>query len=104
MTAPEVVTLGETMALLCNPRVGPLRHAYTLDLSCAGAESNVAIGLTRLGHRAAWIGRVGDDEFGVMVRRTLAAEGVDTRAVVVDPAAATGLMVKSRRTSALTRV
>ncbi|HKT00534.1 MAG TPA: sugar kinase [Rugosimonospora sp.] len=104
MTQPVAVTLGETMALLGNPRVGPLRHAYTLELSCGGAESNMAIGLSRLGHRVAWIGRVGDDEFGAMVRRTLAAEGVDTRAVVVDPAAPTGLMVKSRRTSALTRV
>jgi 2-dehydro-3-deoxygluconokinase len=100
---PVVVTLGETMALLCNPRVGPLRHAYTLELSCAGAESNMAIGLSRLGHRAAWIGRVGDDEFGILVRRTLVAEGVDARAVV-DPAAPTGLMVKSRRTNAVTRV
>lgn len=101
---PEVITLGETMALLCSPRVGPLRHAYSLDLSCGGAESNMAIGLSRLGHRVAWVGRVGDDEFGALVRRTLAAEGIDTRAVVVDPAAATGLMVKSRRTNALTRV
>ncbi len=96
---PEVITLGETMALLCSPRVGPLRHAYSLDLSCGGAESNMAIGLSRLGHRVAWVGRVGDDEFGALVRRTLAAEGIDTRAVVVDPAAATGLMVKSRRTN-----
>jgi 2-dehydro-3-deoxygluconokinase len=104
VSEPVVVTLGETMALLCNPRVGPLRHAYSLELSCGGAESNMAIGLSRLGHRAGWIGRVGDDEFGLLVRRTLVAEGVDTRAVVVDPVAATGLMIKSRRTEALTRV
>jgi 2-dehydro-3-deoxygluconokinase len=103
VSEPVAVTLGETMALLCNPRVGPLRHAYSLELSCGGAESNMAIGLSRLGHRTAWIGRVGDDEFGLLVRRALVAEGVDTRAVV-DPVAATGLMVKSRRTNALTRV
>ncbi|MBO0868597.1 MAG: sugar kinase [Micromonosporaceae bacterium] len=104
MTVPDVVTIGETMALLSNPRVGPLRHATSLDLSCAGAESNLAIGLSRLGHTVCWIGRVGADEFGALVRRTLVAEGVDVRSVVVDPDAATGLMVRSRRTDALTRV
>jgi 2-dehydro-3-deoxygluconokinase len=104
MTVPDVITLGETMALLSNPRVGPLRHATSLDLSCAGAETNLAIGLSRLGHRVAWIGRVGADEFGALVRRTLSGEGVDTRAVVVDPDAATGLMLRSRRSDALTRV
>ena len=30
----------------------------------AGAETNVATGLARLGHRTGWIGRVGDDPFG----------------------------------------
>jgi 2-dehydro-3-deoxygluconokinase len=101
--SPEVVTLGETMALLSAPGIGLLRHAASLDLSCGGAESNLATGVARLGHRAAWIGRVGADEFGALVRRTIAAEGVDCRAVV-DPSAPTGLMVKSRRTQSVTQV
>jgi 2-dehydro-3-deoxygluconokinase len=103
VSAPDLVTLGETMALLCAPRVGLLRHATSLDLSCAGAESNLAIGLSRLGHRSHWIGRVGADEFGALVRRTLAAEGV-TGHIGVDPQAPTGLMVKSRRTESVTQV
>jgi 2-dehydro-3-deoxygluconokinase len=103
MSTAEVVTLGETMALLSAPGIGLLRHATSLDLSCGGAESNLAIGVARLGHRAAWIGRIGADEFGALVRRTIAAEGVDCRAVV-DPTAPTGLMVKSRRTQAVTQV
>jgi 2-dehydro-3-deoxygluconokinase len=101
--APEVVTLGETMALLSTPGIGLLRHANRLDLSCGGAESNLAIGVARLGHRAAWIGRIGADEFGALVRRSIAAEGVDCRATV-DPDAPTGLMVKSRRTQTVTQV
>jgi 2-dehydro-3-deoxygluconokinase len=102
-STPQVVTLGETMALLTAPHTGLLRHATSLNLSCAGAESNLATGLARLGYRVAWIGRVGDDEFGALVRRTLAAEGIDAR-IVVDPQAPTGLMVKSRRTAAVTQV
>lgn len=102
--SPELVTLGETMALLAAPRVGLLRHARCLDLSVAGAESNVAIGVRRLGRTAAWVSRVGDDEFGRLVTGTIAAEGVDTGHVTVDPAAQTGLMVKERRSGTLTRV
>ncbi|HWH00975.1 MAG TPA: sugar kinase [Pilimelia sp.] len=101
--APRLVTLGETMALLSSPRIGPLRHARSLDVGVGGAESNVAVGATRLGVRAAWIGRVGDDEFGRLVRGCLAAEGVDLRAVVTDPHP-TGIMIKTRRTATATDV
>jgi len=58
----DLVTVGETMVLLHAPEVGPLRHAHTLAVGVAGSESNVAIGVQRLGVAAAWIGRVGDDE------------------------------------------
>ncbi|MGC0417404.1 sugar kinase [Embleya sp. AB8] len=101
---PDVVTLGETMVLLTAPRIGPLRHARTLDVTIGGAESNVAIGVTRLGRRAAWIGRVGDDEFGRLVLAALGGEGLDVRGAIVDPEAPTGLMVKARRTAAATAV
>jgi 2-dehydro-3-deoxygluconokinase len=99
----DVVTMGETMALLQTPRIGLLRHAASLDLTIGGAESNLAIGLSRLGHRVAWTGRIGADEFGALIGRTLAAEGIETRAVV-DPGAPTGLMIKARRTEAVTQV
>ncbi|NUP83629.1 MAG: sugar kinase [Nonomuraea sp.] len=99
----ELVTFGETMALFAARRTGPLRFARDFDLGLGGAESNVAIGVTRLGHRAAWAGRVGDDEFGDLIRATLAGEGVDVRAVT-DPAAPTGLMIKGRRTADLVDV
>ncbi|MCW2740994.1 MAG: sugar kinase [Blastococcus sp.] len=106
MTAPGtggLVTLGETMALLWPPEVGPLRHAPALRLGVAGAESNAAIGTVRLGVPATWLGRVGDDELGKLVTMTLRGQGVLT-AVVVDPEAPTGLMVKERRTARATRV
>lgn len=100
----ELVTLGEAMAVLATPGVGLLRHARSLDLRVAGAEANVAIGAARLGVRTSWIGRVGDDEFGALIRQTLAGQGVDVRGVHTDPGAPTGLMVKEHRTAAVTRV
>ncbi|HVT69051.1 MAG TPA: sugar kinase, partial [Trebonia sp.] len=76
----------------------------SLELSVAGAEANVAIGLARLGHQAGWGGRVGADELGELIRRTLRAEGVDISGVLTDPSRPTGLMLAERRIGDLVRV
>lgn len=103
MTPPEVVTFGETMAAL--RAQGALRLGGSLGLSVAGAESNVAIGLARLGHRVRWAGRVGADELGALVLRTLRAEGIDTdHAVTDDTGRPTGLLLTEPRLGTLTRV
>ncbi|WP_259408248.1 sugar kinase [Streptomyces akebiae] len=84
---------------------GALRLGGSLGLSVAGAESNVAIGLARLGHRVRWAGRVGADELGALVLRTLRAEGVDTDfAVTDDTSRPTGLLLTEPRLGTLTRV
>jgi 2-dehydro-3-deoxygluconokinase len=103
VTGP-LLAVGETMALLTTAGVGRLRHATSLTLGVAGAESNVAIGARRLGCPAAWVGRVGDDELGELVVASIRAEGVDVAGVVLDPAAPTSLMLKERRTAELVRV
>jgi 2-dehydro-3-deoxygluconokinase len=91
------------MALMRTEQVGPLAHATTLSLGIGGSESNVAIGLQRLGVQAVWCGRVGADSLGNLVEREIRAEGVDVR-LAVDPSAPTGLMIKERRTPATQRV
>lgn len=103
MSGP-LVTFGEAMAALTSPITGPLRHAPSLNLGVAGAEANVAIGVRRLGGRAVWVGRVGDDEFGQLVRMTLAGQGLPGDHVRVDGRAPTGLMIKERRNGMRTRV
>ncbi|ELP65324.1 kinase, PfkB family [Streptomyces turgidiscabies Car8] len=101
--ATDVVTFGETMAAL--RAHGALRLGGSLGLSVAGAESNVAIGLARLGHRVRWAGRVGADELGALVLRTLRAEGVDIdHAVTDDTGRPTGLLLTEPRLGTLTRV
>ena len=101
--APSVVTLGETMALVRTTEIGSLRHAHGLALGVGGAETNVAIGLARLGVAVSWLGRVGDDSLGERVAREIRAEGVEVRAVV-DADAPTGLMVKERPSASSTAV
>jgi 2-dehydro-3-deoxygluconokinase len=100
---PDVLAFGETMALVHGTAPGALRHSALLRLSCAGAESTVAIGLARLGHHATWVGRVGADELGALVRDTLRGTGVDVHAIP-DPTRPTGLLLRSLRTPSATRV
>jgi 2-dehydro-3-deoxygluconokinase len=102
-TMSRVVTIGETMAMMSNETVGPLAHASSLALGMGGSESNVAIGLTRLGVDVTWIGKVGQDSLGDLVVREITAEGV-TVAAIRDPDATTAVMIKERRTSAQTKV
>lgn len=101
--ARRVVTLGETMALVSAAAPGSFVTNRDLRLSVAGSESNVAIGVARLGGAASWISRVGDDGFGDLIRRELRAEGVHA-VVTVDPARPTGLMVKERPNAMRTRI
>lgn len=100
----DVVTLGETMGVVRTTDIGRLRVGHPMSLSIAGAESNVAVGLARLGHSVAWVGRVGRDPVGELVLRELRAEGVDTSWARIDDGAATGLMIKVHRTAVLSQV
>jgi len=101
--AGAVVTLGETMGLMRAASVGSLEHVSDFQLHIGGAESNVAIGVARLGRPAVWMGRVGDDGIGRRVLRELRGEGVTLHATV-DETARTGLMLKETPRAGSTRV
>ncbi|MET8837056.1 sugar kinase [Micromonospora sp. NPDC004540] len=102
MTGVDLLTFGEALVSLRS--TGPLATGGALTPHLAGAEANVAIGLARLGHRAAFTGRVSDDELGGFLLRQLRAEGVDVTHVVRDAERPAGLMFLERRTADLTRV
>lgn len=74
---------------------GPLESVSGYHQRVAGAESNFAIALARLGLRSAWVSRLGADPFGRLIRRCLALEGVEVHAVD-DPDAQTGIYFKER--------
>lgn len=103
-SAPFVVTLGETMVALVAEEAGPLRYASRFQRRAAGAESNVAIGLARLGVSAGWVSRVGDDEFGRYVCAAVRGEDVDVSHVELDPDRPTGIMIKELRPVGKSRV
>jgi 2-dehydro-3-deoxygluconokinase len=94
----EVVTLGEAMRLLLAEPGVALRRAHTFTSSVAGAETNVAVGLARLGHAVRWLSRVGADPSGAHVLATLRADGVDVSYVEVDPERYTGFLIRDTET------
>lgn len=100
----DVVTIGESMAVFTPASGGLMRQAVTFTRRIGGAESNVAVGLARLGHRVGWISRVGDDEFGKAILSFLQGEGVDVSRTKIDPEAPTGLYFKEKRRPNDTRV
>lgn len=98
----EVLTFGE--AMLSVQVDGVLTAGGGARTAVAGAESNVAVGLARLGHRVCWAGRVGADEPGRMILRTLRGEGVQVDRSTTDDDAPTGAMLRERRVADLARV
>lgn len=90
----EVITIGETMVSLAPLKSGALQQGGQFSAHLAGAESNTAIGLQRLGHTTRWISRLGNDAFGRFVRSAIEEEGVEINDVVMDDTAPTGVMFK----------
>jgi 2-dehydro-3-deoxygluconokinase len=87
----QVITIGETMIAFEALEPGPLREACRFKKWIGGAENNFAIGLSRLGFSCGWISRLGLDEFGHEILRTIRGEGVDTSQVIRDPETQTGV-------------
>lgn len=95
-TAPEVLSFGEAMAMFVATSSGDLAEVEHFSRDIAGADTNVAIGLSRLGFRVGWLSRVGNDSSGQYLRTRLVAEGLDCRYVTTDSEHPTGLMFKER--------
>lgn len=91
---PEVITFGESMALMMPVGTKGIEYSATFDKSFGGAESNFAIGIARLGHRSGWFGRLGKDPLGLMIKKRIQGEGVDVSRVELATEAPTGLMFR----------
>ena len=86
--AVDLVSIGETMVAFVS-RDESRQYLAVM----AGAESNVAVGMARLGLRARWVSRLGDDPLGRLVEELIGGGGVEV-AVERDPARPTGVMTK----------
>ncbi|NIK76029.1 2-dehydro-3-deoxygluconokinase [Paenibacillus castaneae] len=93
-SSPQIVTFGESMALFMPQEQKSIERAATLEQSFGGAESNVAIGLARLGVSVGWFGALGEDPFGKIIMKTLRGEGVDVSRAQLHSDAPTGMMFR----------
>jgi dehydrogluconokinase len=94
----DVATFGEAMMLLVADRPGPIEEAEHFFKRTAGAETNVAIGLARLGLKVGWASRLGADSMARYLLREMQREGIDCSHVVCDANARTGFQFKGRVT------
>ncbi len=92
----DVITFGESMALFTPLREQSLEFADLVNRSFGGAESNVAIGLARLGVRVSWFGHLGDEPQGRYILKRIRGENVDVSQARLIPSANTGLMMRHK--------
>ncbi|KAK1366652.1 putative fructokinase-7 [Heracleum sosnowskyi] len=90
--SPLVICFGELLIDFV-PTVGgvSLAEAPAFQKAPGGAPANVAVGISRLGGSSAFIGKVGEDEFGFMLADILKQNKVNNSGMRFDPAARTAL-------------
>ncbi|MCK8488972.1 5-dehydro-2-deoxygluconokinase [Paenibacillus sp. MBLB2552] len=70
----------------------PMEQTMTFTKYVGGSPANIAIGMSRLGRRVAFIGKLADDQMGRFIRSYLRNNGIDDSAVSTDrTGAVTGL-------------
>ena len=88
----DVISMGEALIdfLADRPGIG-LTQSKVFTWAPGGAPANVAVAAAKLGLAAGFLGKVGNDPFGLYLRDTLRSCGVDTRAVLLSDQARTAL-------------
>ncbi len=82
----DVTAFGEALLRLSVPTGARLQTAARFDAHLGGAEANALAALASLGRRCSWLSGLPEGELGTYALRALAAAGIDTGAVVRNPA------------------
>eukprot|EP00250_Pteridium_aquilinum_P007232 c16999_g1_i1 orf=332-1588(+) len=89
---PLIICFGEMLIDFVPTVAGlSLADAPAFKKAPGGAPANVAVGIARLGGRSAFIGKVGDDEFGYMLADILKQNNVEHEGMLFDKGARTAL-------------
>ncbi|XP_051141384.1 probable fructokinase-6, chloroplastic [Andrographis paniculata] len=90
--SPLVVCFGEMLIDFVPTTSGlSLAESPAFKKAPGGAPANVAVGIARLGGNSAFVGKVGDDEFGYMLADILKSNNVNNQGMRFDPGARTAL-------------
>ena len=95
----EVLTIGEPMGLLVADEIKPLEQVEHFTRYVCGAEVNFAVGMARLGHKVAYVSKIGNDPFGKHIKDFLLENKIDNRYVGFDEEHMTGMQLKAKVTS-----
>ena len=88
--------VGEPMGMFIAREVGPLDNVREWDFATCGAELNVAIGLSRLGHEVGYMTKLGNDPFGKRIADNMLENGISTDLIKYTDERFTGFLLKSK--------
>ncbi|WP_400163313.1 5-dehydro-2-deoxygluconokinase [Brevibacillus sp. TJ4] len=81
----DLIAIGRLcIDLNANETNRPMEETMTFTKYVGGSPANIAIGLSRLGMKTGFIGRVADDQMGRFITRYLHQNGIDTTGVITD--------------------
>lgn len=93
---PEIISLGEPLIEFNAIHEAPLSEVKQFKRGYGGDTSNFVIAVSRLGGRSGYLTRLGEDEFAESFLKLWTKEGVDTRHIVKDSTAYTGMYFIAR--------
>ncbi|MDM7533964.1 sugar kinase [Lactococcus lactis subsp. lactis] len=101
----EFITLGEPLVVLASENQDiSLDVAEHFSKYLAGAELNVAIGLSRLGHKGIYLSKVGEDSFGNFIIESVKKAEIETTYLTKDKNCSTGFYLKQKVSEGDTKV
>jgi 2-dehydro-3-deoxygluconokinase len=83
----DVISVGEAMLRFTPPHGLRIEQTLSLDIAVGGAELNVAVAMSRIGARTAWLSKLPDTALGHILGNQARVHGVDTGHIIWTDAA-----------------
>jgi 2-dehydro-3-deoxygluconokinase len=90
-----IMLIGEPMGLFIAQSEGRLEEVPGFSCAVAGAEFNVAIGMSRLEHSVSYMTKLGEDPFGKQIVKAMEQNNIKADLVSWSKERSTGFMMKS---------
>jgi 2-dehydro-3-deoxygluconokinase len=92
----KIMLVGEPMGLFIANETGALDTVSSFSAAVAGAEFNVAVGLSRLEHKVGYLTKLGNDTFGRRISHAMEQNGISSNLISFSDKHSTGFMLKSK--------
>ena len=94
--AGKIVLVGEPMGLFIAKEEGELHQVENFSAAVAGAEYNVAVGLSRLGHKPVYCTKLGMDPMAERILDSMSKNKISSELVLRTEESLTGFMMKGK--------